>query len=153
MQNRRQQRTHVDTEFRSNKQGKTHKGKTQPDYFSIRYQFFSRDTKYNERSIEWVNSLKSEQAVAWISLVATTNANTELTFPSIESTLKHWIKLGLPSSGLTLQVSFSHNLLQVSPTLSLKFKFFFHNAHAVVEGEKTRDTYIGGATNSCHRGG
>ena len=51
-------------ESRSNDQGKTHKGKTQPDSSSNRYQLFNKDTKYNERSKEWEISPKSKQDVA-----------------------------------------------------------------------------------------
>lgn len=89
MHNRRQPWIQRDREFRSNGQGKTHKGKTQPDSSSIRNQLFNKDTKYNERSRERVSSPESEQFVAWISLVATTEAHTESTFSSIESSLKH----------------------------------------------------------------
>ena len=89
MHNRRQPRIQWDKEFWTNDQGKTHKGKTQPDSSSIRNQLFNRDTEYNERSREWASSPKSEQVVAWRSLVAAIDAHTESTFPSTESTLKH----------------------------------------------------------------
>lgn len=91
MHNRRQPKNKMKhREFRSNDQGKSHKGKSQLDSSSIRNHLFNRDTKYNEKSREWVSSSKFEQAVGWRSLVATTDAHAESIFPSIESTLKHW---------------------------------------------------------------
>ena len=72
MHNRRQPRKNRDREFRSNEQGKT-----QPDSSSIRNQLFSKDAKYNKRSREWVISPKSEQFLAWKSLVAATTAHIE----------------------------------------------------------------------------